>query len=253
MRRIPGSHLPKEFLTLLETPGSSYASLSGTTKDSLRRSLLEAQSGCCAYCEREIVWSEDDPALKLSEVTVIEHFHPQSLPTASGDADCLNRIKFVPDATETNHSASLEPNNLLLSCDGNRADGRNGHRTCDNKKGNSHICAMLHNPKTVSIDIDFMGVVGADGKFVPLVYPYDGKSAASAVDEVLNLNEDRLVRIRRDLRSKYSEKAMEAIEKAPARQKRELLESITKQMFEDAKRVPFGSTMASLAVELMKK
>lgn len=250
MRRIPGTDLPADFEQHRRTPGASYV---GAPKDLLRRALLDVQRGRCAYCERTIIWDEDRPGHRLNEVTVIEHFHPQSRTVGIADQECLERLDLDPPAAGEDVAVSLEPTNLLLSCDGNRNDTRRGQHTCDKKKADAHLCADVHNPKRLPLGTDSAVAVTADGKASPSYFPGTDATAARAVDVILNLNESRLVDMRRSLWSGYMSATMARISDASDGDKRRLLAKVTRGLRAAASDQAFASTLLSLADELEAK
>lgn len=250
MRRIPSTDVPTEFEQHRQTSGASYP---GAPKGLLRRALLDVQKGRCAYCERTIIWDDDDPELWLNKVTVIEHFHPQSKTVSAEDQECLERLDLNPPPIGVNQGVSLEPTNLLLSCDGNRNDTRRSQHTCDKKKGDVHLCADLFNPKTLPIGTDTSIAISADGTASPSYFPGAEPAAVKAVDVTLNLNESRLVDQRRSLWAGYLETTMERISLAPISERHQLLITVVRGLRAAASYQSFGSTLSSLANELDTK
>jgi hypothetical protein len=118
--------------------------------------------------------------------TKVEHFHPQSVKAVVGV--CRSRI-----------SASNDPatawGNLLLCCNGDVHLPKSRGRTCDESKKDTHICDSFHSPRETRDGT--LLTCGADGRLSPNQFLPDG--AFRVVDEVLGLNNGRLVEARLEL------------------------------------------------------
>lgn len=194
MYRIASGQPPAGFTTFRRTSGARYSDLDSAVKDELRDFLLTAQSGRCAYCERDI---------RKATKTKIEHFHPQHLPVAQGSSTCEQRTG-IKVRGRAGQSADLAPGNLLLCCDGN--EGPLVDQTCDSRKGSTHICDDIENPKQLPSHVASVVEVESDGTVRAARAPSSGTTAQAVIDDVLGLNHPWLVQQRRSVLAVWKRK-----------------------------------------------
>lgn len=173
--------IKNELLSLREyrsTPGASY---DGCNKGDIRNALLNEQGYICAYCNQRI--KDDDEFGKPR--TSIEHYEAQ----ANDDEKKLNYL------------------NMLGVCNGN--EGNPIHLMhCDRSRGNK---LLFINPMNNNCE-NFIKY-DTDGS----IYSEDER-VENDINEVLNLNNDRLIKWRKmvmdkvveDMKRKYKKKEGQA-------------------------------------------
>ncbi|MGO1398622.1 MAG: retron system putative HNH endonuclease [Brevibacterium yomogidense] len=234
MRRIAKLTPPDSYVELLAANRTlTYEEIPTPVKDDVRRHLFREQNGLCAYCETRL----DIAASK------IEHFHPQSLPARDAGPSCTTRI----DAANLDR-ASVAIGNLLLCCDGHEGEPAR-QTTCDTRKRNTHICDDAHNPKKLPDTVSSIIRVRGDGTASLEVFPASPEAAQTAYDDTLNLNERRLVQIRRlvfaELIAQMNKlRARRRLAHSPAATWRT---AVAQRLRAQATEVPYPSTYESVA------
>ena len=148
-------------------------------KDDLRQSLLDEQRGLCCYCMSRIRPTND--GMK------IEHWH----------------------CRENYPGEQLDYQNLLGACLGNQG-AKPGEQHCDTRKGNQDLSV---NPADPACDVERLICFLGDGRITS-----DDKDVDRELNEILNLNWDRLVNNRRAVLDSFKER----LGKAPLKPDREL-------------------------------
>lgn len=142
---------PKELTEYKSTPGATYSGFS--QKNAVKCQMLKEQGFICAYCMKRID----------AERSSIEHWKPQNPGTE----------------TTTDIKESLDYQNMLCVCDGNRGM-KLAAQTCDAHKGNTVIKADPRDQYTIDhIKYRSDGTIYSDDQ----VIDHD-------LNEVLNLNSE---------------------------------------------------------------
>jgi len=160
MKYIKKNNEPVSLKNYCSTPNAFFE---GCNKKEIRKSLIKEQGAICAYCMQRISeeWIEELSKFK----TEIEHYKAQ---------------KFYPDLR-------LTYLNMLGVVNGNAGNGKHKFH-CDKSKANSSLTINPLNKNCETL-IKFR----ANGK----VYS-DDKQINSEIKDILNLNEDSLVKQRRE-------------------------------------------------------
>jgi len=170
MKHIVKNKEPQSLKTYRSTPNASF---NGCNKEDIRKSLIEEQGAICAYCMKRIrnKWN-----LKLQKpFTEIEHYKSQ---------DIYNGIDGKPDLR-------LNYTNMLGVCNGNARNPK--HKLhCDKSKDlekNKPLLPLSIDPLNPNCEqlIEFRG----NGKAVS-----KNPTIHSEINDVLNLNEENLVKNR---------------------------------------------------------
>lgn len=166
MIRIRKGAEPDEFFAWKQKLGQpgyecNWESLRSPEKDILRRSLLMEQGSICCYCEQRL---EDD------QTTHIEHLRPR----------------------HDHHQYIFDYDNLVAECGGN-SSVRPVSIHCGQAKGDWYDDILFVSPLNPDCEKHFLFTL--DGQILPTEDPSRRKAAAETIRR-LNLNDDRLIRMR---------------------------------------------------------
>ncbi|GMQ60133.1 hypothetical protein AN1V17_45330 [Vallitalea sediminicola] len=157
MKRIIKGTEPTKLIEYRNTENASYKNLPTMTKTIIRNQLLEEQGYICCYCLSRIPHSKVPINMQMK----IEHFLPESGETKSEE---------------------LVYKNLFAACNGNEGLPSDVQQ-CDTHKKNNIITL---NPLDEFIEDQF--IYKQDGYLKT-----DDSSKQHEVDDILNLNNDKLV------------------------------------------------------------
>lgn len=222
--------------------GVRFDDLDPPLRNTLRDYLWRRQDGRCAYCECSV---------RLDQATRIEHFHPRSLSQMSDACKCeLGTAKTV--------NVEFYLNNLMLCCMGHEGEvvAQKSHRevlTCDARKSNEHICATFHNPATS----DYPSLVDVEpkGRLCAVHFPSEYAEAQAVIDDTLNLNNDFLVEVRRELYNSLLREATRRVRSAKNQNKKnhDVWQTLAGQLRARAETKQYASVYISVANTLAKK
>lgn len=184
-----------------------------TASEEVKRDQLRAQRGLCAYCEQALCKGLSDEALNASKADQrVEHFHPKADKTDPSInwnlrwdnlwVVCLGGSKTAPGGGTVPAHQSLKPVPKNLSCDTAKEEAMKARDGLPKFALEGHLLAPDQLPIHLALfAYDDEGKMRPSARCSEIVIPGNHYSSthelASKTIEYLNLNCDRLARVRK--------------------------------------------------------